>query len=76
MDLDAPQAQAVWCAGVTGILHRRLISVVAAYAVVLQPRVIRLPGNRFAGKISPEVPPVRDAEAALMSTAPCRRSPR
>jgi Kdo2-lipid IVA lauroyltransferase/acyltransferase len=28
-------------------------------------RVIRLPGNRFAGEISPEVPPVRDAEGRI-----------
>jgi KDO2-lipid IV(A) lauroyltransferase len=28
-------------------------------------RVVRLPGNRFAGEISPEVPPVRDAEGRI-----------
>jgi KDO2-lipid IV(A) lauroyltransferase len=28
-------------------------------------RVIRIPGNRFAGEISPEVPPVRDAEGRI-----------
>jgi KDO2-lipid IV(A) lauroyltransferase len=28
-------------------------------------RVIRLPGNRFAGEISPEVAPVRDAEGRI-----------
>jgi Kdo2-lipid IVA lauroyltransferase/acyltransferase len=28
-------------------------------------RVIRLPGNRFAGEISPEVPPARDAEGRI-----------
>jgi Kdo2-lipid IVA lauroyltransferase/acyltransferase len=28
-------------------------------------RVIRLPGNRFAGEISPEVAPVRDADGRI-----------